>query len=276
MSKRKNTKKKVKKILNGIDLKNEKQITSERDNKTQENITNTFNLNENIQSLTSIMFTVIIIVLLIFLVFVIYNNYFKEKDKVTYDVNEVCKDFIDKDYGIKNDTITSFIYNLRGIIYNINNYNNKNIKNENLLEFATYFIWMEEGDYQICDNTLDEFCLTTKKEISLNNLKKKFTRYLNLDNTDIVFKNEFNETDTIRLYQLDNNVILTFSEFEYQTLKHDIVDIDIDEDIVDVTFALSKKLDNSDVYVYSGFKKLRLKYKDKRFIIENIETSLIY
>lgn len=271
MSKAKKNKKNVKKELKQKDLK---KVDRKNKKEVNEKIINNFNLNEHIQSLTSILFTIIIIVLLIFLVFVIYNNYFKKQDKVTYDVNEVCKDFIEKDYGINNDKVTSFIYNLRGIIYNINNYNKQNIKNEDLLNLATYFIWMEEGDYQVCDNNLDEFCLVTKKQMSLEKLKTKFKRYFDLDNIDIKFKSKFNETDTIRIYKINNNIILSFSEFEYQTLKHDIVDIDIQEDIVDVVFALSKKVDNTEIYEYSGFKKLRLKYQDKRFVIDSIESNL--
>ena len=49
---------------------------------------------------------------------------------------------------------------------------------------------------------------------------------------------------------------------------------EIDEDEVKVIFALSKRIPNTELYSYVGYKNLELKYIDNRFVIKNIKTSL--
>ena len=232
------------------------------------------NLNENIQSITSILFTIIIFIALILLIFVLYNNYIKKEKEVVCKKEEVCTEYIKKDYKIKEESIKNYLFKIRGVIYNINDFNIKKITNANYLDFATYFIWNTESDYLICDNTVDNNCLITKKEITKNELNNYFKEYLNLNEIKITFNKEFTNEDKIRIYENDDKVILTFSEFEYETLKHDIVDIRIDEDKIYVIFALSKKIDASENYMYVGYKNLELKYQNKTFIIQNIKTSL--
>ena len=91
---------------------------------------------------------------------------------------------------------------------------------------------------------------------------------------DIKYNTDYKDDDKTRLYIDNDKVVLTFSEFEYQTLTHNIVDIDIKEDKVNVTFALEELVPNTNIYKYVGYKTLELKYHDKNFSIENIKTSL--
>lgn len=275
-----NNTKETKKILDGVDLVNKDDL-----NKTEikKNLNfkiekieekSKINLNEHIQTVISILFTIIIFIALILLIMVLYNNYFKKEEKIECDELEVCKSYIKKDYGIKEEEVSNFIKNLRGIIYNIDNFDNKIVENTDLLNFATYFIWGSEGEYLICDHNTDSNCLVSKKEMEFPELKGYFQKYLDIKDVKIDFNSNFQEEDKTRIYQLDNKVIVSFKEFEYETLKHDIVDIRIDEDKVSIIFALSKRISGSDFYSYTGYKNLELKYNDKRFIIDNIETSL--
>lgn len=272
---------KSKKVLDGVDLVNYqkdniKEETKEdinlKKDKTQEE--SKLNLNEHIQTFISILFTIIIFIALILLIVVLYNNYLKKDEKIECDELEVCQNYIKKDYGIKEEEVSNFTKNLRGIIYNIEKFDNEKVTNTDLLNLATYFIWGSEGEYLLCDNTLDPNCLVTKKEMDFIELEKYFKKYLNSEEVKLEFNNNFQEDDETRIYQIDNKVILTFSEFEYETLKHDIIDIEIDEDEVKVIFALSKRIPNTELYSYVGYKNLELKYIDNRFVIKNIKTSL--
>ena len=257
---------KSKKVLDGVDLVNYQKDKTQEESK--------LNLNEHIQTFISILFTIIIFIALILLIVVLYNNYLKKDEKIECDELEVCKSYIKKDYGIKEEEVSNFTKNLRGIIYNIEKFDNEKVTNTVLLNLATYFIWGSEGEYLLCDNTLDPNCLVTKKEMDFIELEKYFKKYLNSEEVKLEFNNNFQEDDETRIYQIDNKVILTFSEFEYETLKHDIIDIEIDEDEVKVIFALSKRIPNTELYSYVGYKNLELKYIDNRFVIKNIKTSL--
>lgn len=103
------------------------------------------NINEQIQSFVSILFTVIIFAALVLLIVVLYNNYFKKEKEIDY--NKVCSDFIEKDYGITGDMITNFVRNGRAIIYNYDNFEKSKLTNDDLIKFASYFIWSEDLEY---------------------------------------------------------------------------------------------------------------------------------
>lgn len=259
----------TKKILNGVDLTSE-HLKEKNDRKNLE--INKFNINDHIQTFVSILLTIIIIIALVILGFVIYNNYLKKDDNSSCDVDEVCKDFIKKDYNIEEVDVLEFLKNTRGIIYNIDNFNIDKITNDDYLNFATYFIWNSSLDYQVCNNDIDPICLVTKKELDFNALKEYFKKYLNISEVNIIFDTEFGNEE-IRIYKNQDKVILTFGEFEYQTAKHDVIDVNIDEDKIKVIFALTNK-NTDETYSYVGYKKVSLKYVDEKFIIEKIETSL--
>ncbi len=229
------------------------------------------NINEQIQSFVSILFTIIIFVALVLLIIILYNNYFKKKEEINYE--EVCADYIEKDYGITEEMITNFVRNGRAIIYNYNNFDKSKLTNEDLIKFASYLIWSEDLEYEVCDPN-DKRCLVSKKEMDLNTLQANLRNYLDIKNLKIEYPTEYSDDDKTRLYEDGDKVILTFSEFEYQTLRHNIVATSIKEDKVIVTFALEKLIDDTNIYSYVGYKTLELKYHDKNFSIEKIETSL--
>ena len=58
----------------------------------EEDLKKQISLNERIQTLTSIFFTIVIFIALLLLIFVLYNNYLKKENSKKIDVNEVCKD----------------------------------------------------------------------------------------------------------------------------------------------------------------------------------------
>ena len=297
IKKTKSNNKKIKKVLDGVDLIDKEKIVDNTklckkqqntDNKINFNINNDtsdelnsndvikkrnnyLNLNEHIQSIVSILFTIIIFIALILLISVLYNNYLK-KDDDSCNTLEVCQEYIKKDYEISNESVNKFIRDTRVIIYNISSFNINSYDNDKLLLLATYFIWGSDSEYLVCDIEIDSNCLATKKEMEFNSLKKYFKKYLNISDLNIKFKDNFTNDDKIRLYLQDKNVILTFKEFEYETPKHDIVDIKVDEDEVDVIFAISRKIDN--YYAYIGYKKLKLRYIENNFVIEEIVTNL--
>jgi len=226
-------------------------------------------INDRIQSVTSIIYTIIIIVLFIFLIFVIYQKFFKPKEEINKE--EVCSDFIKKDYHIDDNSIIEFIKNNRHIIYNIDKFDRDNINKDTINLFSKFIIWNSDSEYQLCDN--EEFCLDTKKEIEYDELKEKLQNYFTVDYLNLIFNYNFKEDDTTRLYLKDNKVILTFKNMQYETYKHDIVDISIDEENIDIIFALSKK--NNDIYEYIGSKRVRLIYSDDNYIIDNITSKYI-
>ena len=230
----------------------------------------TSNINEQIQSFVSILFTIIIFLAIILLIFILYNNYFKKKN---VNLDKVCSEYIEKDYGITNEMVNNFVKNGRAIIYNYDNFSKKELSNDDLIKFASFFIWSQDLEYSVC-NEDDDKCLVSKMEMDKDTLKANFKNYLNIDNVDIKYNTDYKDDDKTRLYEENNKVILTFSEFEYQTLTHNIVDIDIKEDKVYVTFALEELVPNTNIYKYVGYKTLELKYHDKNFSIENIKTSL--
>lgn len=270
-----------KKILDGLDLVNyneEKKDNIKKPELKKDNQKNNFeekkfNLNDHIQTFISILFSIVIFLALVMLIFVLYNNYIK-KDNGNCSVEEVCKDLIKKDYNIKEDDVIAFLMNLRGVVYNIENFNKGKVDNNVYLNLATYLIWNMDTEYELCNNTEDLNCLVTKKEKNKNELIQDFYKYFNLKDINLIFYDDYNDNDEIRIYEKEDNVVLTFSEFEYQTLKHDLIDIRIAEDKINVLFALSEKIIDSEDYKYVGYKDIELKYIDNRFIIENIETSL--
>ena len=292
--KKNNNSNKTKKILDGVDLisKEENNLNEEvlqdvkplnieeaKQEEPKENLNTDLSKNKNktvndhIQSFVSILFTIIIFIALILLIFVLYNNYLKEDKNLECDTATVCQDYIKKDYGLKEEDVLNFIKDSRSFLYNIYQINTKNLTNDDLIQFATYYIWGLEGDYILCEEE-EENCLVSKKEISFSNLKTAFKKYLNIDNLNITFNSNFQENDRVRLFLRDDTVVLTFSEFSYQTLKHDVVDVRIDSDEVTVIFALSKRFDETN-YSYTGSKKMILKYVDNRFVIQEITTNLL-
>ncbi len=230
----------------------------------------TTNINDQIQSFVSILFTIIIFLAIILLIFIIYNNYFKKKN---VNLDKVCSDYIEKDYGITNEMVNNFVKNGRAIIYNYDNFSKKKLTNDDLIKFASFFIWSQDLEYTVCRDD-DEKCLVSKMEMDKDTLKANFKNYLDIDNVNIKYNEDYKDDDKTRLYEENNKVVLTFSEFEYQTLTHNIVDIDIKEDKVYVTFALEELVANTNIYKYVGYKTLELKYHDKNFSIENIGTNL--
>ena len=250
------------KIIREDDVK----LELRKDKNNKEKVIVSSNIHEKIQSFISILFTIIVFILLIFLIIVIYNNYLKPKNKI--NKMEVCKEYIKKDYNISKESIENYIKNNRHIIYNLNKYNVNEITNEDILEIAKYIIWNDSSDYIICDE--DDKCLITKKEIKYQDLINILKNIVSKDYIYLDFSLEQNKD--IYLYQKDDKVILTFNEFEYETLKHDLIDIIIDEDNITIYFGLSKK--NSNYYNYVGSKKVILKYDNKKFILQNIETNI--
>ena len=232
---------------------------------------NSQNYNEKIQSFISILFTIIIFIALILLIIVLYNNYLKKDEDNDLKINkeEVCQEYIKKDYGIKKEEVLNFIKLNRGVFYSLDNFNNQNLTNQDLLSFITYYIWSSDLPYNKCLE--DEECLVSKKEIELVKLKKILKQYLNYEK-EIKFNNNFQEDDNLRLYLKDQKVILTFKEFMFQTYRHDFIETLIDEDNIKVIMALSKKIDNTN-YSYLGYKTIRLKYLDNHFVITSIETN---
>ena len=277
MSKKKKKKNKNKKVLNGIDLVNNKEELEikkiyEKENiisKSDNDIKKDSSINDKIQSFISILFTIIIFLALILLIIVLYNNYLK-KEEVKCDVNKVCQDYIKKDYKIKEDDVVKFIKLNRGIFYSFDNLDAKNIKSEELTNFIVYYLLSLDTDYLECDQD-DSRCLISKKEISYNELKEILKKYLNIDNFQVAYTYEFNDTDTIRLYQDGDKIVLSVGEIMLQTYKHDFVDVLIDEDNIRVIMALSKKIDDSN-YSYLGYKTINLKYFHNNFVINSIET----
>lgn len=275
-NKKTNSNNQQKKILDGVDLGNntqkKKEIKTNPKEEKHEN-QNKFNLNEHIQTFVSVLFSGIIFIALGMLIFVLYNNYIK-KNTTSCTYEEVCKDLIKKDYKISEDKVMAFLMNLRGLVYNIEEFDKGKVNNNVYLDIATYLIWNMNTEYELCDNEEDSICLVTKKEKNKKELIKEFDKYFNLKNINLVFYDDYSEDDKIRLYEKEENVVLTFSEFEYQTLKHDLIDIRIDEDKINILFALSEKIVDSEDYKYVGYKDIELKYIDNNFVIENVKTSL--
>ena len=110
--------------------------------------------------------------------------------------------------------------------------------------------------------------------MDFSDLKKKFKTYFNLSDLTLTYKDIYTSDDDIRLYQINDKVILTFNEFMYQTLRHDFVDIQIQEDEIKVIFALSSQIAENE-YSYKGYKNIYLKYQNKKLVIEKIETVLL-
>lgn len=226
------------------------------------------NIHEKIQSFISILFTIIVFILLLFLIMVIYNNYLKPKKEI--DVEEVCKDYIKKDYNIKEESILNYIKEKRSILYNLDNFDREHLTNENLLTISKFIIWDSSSDYELCDE--EEICLVTKKEIAYEELMEQIKEFLKKENLTLDLTIEQN--DKIRLYQRDDKVVLTFSEFEFESLKHEMVDILVEEDMITVYFALSEKIPNTNYYNYVGSKKMILRYQDNQFVLSKMETNI--
>lgn len=252
--------------------KNTKIKESNKEEKVEIVINNQKNdFHEKLQSFISILFTIIIFVLLIFLIFVIYNNYLKPKMKI--DKEEVCKEYIKKDYNINKEKVLDYIKNKRHILYNIESFDRENIRNEDILNMAKFIIWNSEGEYIRCDEQDDEKCLVTKKEMYYSNIVSELDNFLQIDDLSINIPEDLN--DKIRMYEKDGKIVLTFSEFAYETLKHDVVNIIVDEDTINVYYALSERIPNTDYYNYVGSKIITLKYLNKdEFYLEKVETNI--
>ncbi len=243
---------------NNLDLKMEDTKLDEQTN----------DINDKILSVISIFFTIIIFIGLLLVIFVIYNNYFKSSTKC--NVESVCKDYI-RNPEIKDDDITKFIKAERSIIYNIESFDINKLTDDDYLQLALYFIWGSNLEYLKCDN--DERCLTTKIEMPLSDLETKFKTYLNIKNIPVNL-NDVSINNNIKIYQNDDKVILTFDEFKYQSLRHNIISINVTNNKISVLFALEKLIENTNIYTYAGYKKLELEYKNDNFYITKIETSL--
>jgi len=226
------------------------------------------NINDSIQSAVSILFTIVIIILVIFLVFVLYNNFIKKEKEI--NILEVCNDYIKKDYHINEEDIKQYLIDNRHIIYNINDFDLNNIQNKDINDFIKYIIWNDESEYIVCDEVVE--CLDTKKEMNKDFLISELNKYLNKDIVSFSFPN-IKEDDKTRLYIQDDKVILTFKNMEYETYKHDIVDIRVDEKNIYVIYALSKKI-NDNEYSYVGNKKVELIMENDNFMIKKIKTII--
>ena len=137
------------------------------------------------------------------------------------------------------------------------------------LDYEMNDYYFDACEYLECD---DDFCLSTKKEILKEDLNKAINNYLGKETKTFEFSDNFKDEDEMRLYQTNDKVILTFKEFSYQSYKHDFIDVLVNEDSIRVILALSELKENN--YTYIGYKNIYLKYKDKRFIIDSIETKL--
>ena len=245
-------------------------VDSEIENgKKNETIEKSNNINDKIQSFISVLFTVVIFLLILILIFVLYNKFLKKEPEINKE--EVCSEYIKKDYNINLDTVREFIINNRYIIYNIQEFDNSKIDTDTINNFSKYIIWNNDSEYSYCDN--NEYCLDTKKEIDYNTLKKELLAFFNLDSLNLVFDYNFTDDDTTRLFLDNDKVILTFKNMEYETFKHNIVDIRVDEDNIYIIFAMSKRIDENN-FSYIGSKRLNLIYKDNNFIIKKIETNI--
>ena len=224
------------------------------------------NLNDTIQSFTSILFTIIIFIALLLIIFVIYNNYLKPQD----NLQDACKDIYEKDYGITSTMIDNYIINSRVMLYNVENYDKEKIDNQKLTEIATYLIWGSTDKLEMCSDD-EKYCLTTKITMPYKTLLTYFKNYLNISDVDLTIEQEYLEGDTIRLYKDNSNIVLTFSEFEFETLRHNLAYQKIDGDKVTLVFALEAK--NNDTYRYVGSKVVDLKLINKNLTLESIKTT---
>ncbi len=229
------------------------------------------NINEKIQSFISILFTIIVFILLIFLIVVLYNNYFKKEKKLEINKEEVCQEFIKKDYGIKEDDIEDYIRKYRNIFYNIEAFDIKNIENKDLLTISKFIIWGDTNDYIVCEGE-DENCFVSKKEMGEKDLQSKLNYFLKSDRK-VNYSNFFEDENT-RLYKQGDKIILTFKEFEYETYRHDLVETIIDNNNVELIFSLSKHIAGSNYYNYVGSKKIYLKYENNDFVLIRLETII--
>ena len=222
------------------------------------------NVNEKIQSFISILFTVIIFFALILLIITLYKNNFSN-DNNSCDKEKICQEYIKNDYNINTEEVIKFIKLNRGIFYTMQEFDNKT----DLNTFITYYIWSREGEYLECSN--DPNCLVTKKEIDETELLKAIKTYLNKDLKTLSFNTDFKDTDNIRLYKSNEKIVLTFKEFIYESLRHEIINTIVDENNIKVYLALLKN-DNGN-YDYVGYKEINLKYLNNNYIIESIKTN---
>lgn len=287
MSKKRNNKKKItnhKKVLSeyNVQTPNDELKKIHEDIITEELIkgkelnkhieTNKVNINDTIQSTISIMFTIVIFILLMLLIFILYDKFLKNKNDNSCNKEQICQEYIKKDYKINEDDVKNYIINNRNIIYNINSFNLNKISNSDILEFSKYIVWNSESEYSYCLE--DDVCLSTKKEMDYQELIKKLKDYFNIDNLNFEFDNNYTSEDIIRLYLKDDKVILTFKQMEFETFKHDIVDIRIDSNNIYIIFALAKRIDDSN-FSYVGSKKVKLVYQDSKFFIDTISTNIM-
>ena len=275
--------KEIRKDIIEDELKEGKKITNKEKNNKQLNKENKTkkehvkkkgtneenNIHDTIQSIISILFTIVIFILILVLIIILYNKYLK-KDK-DIDLDNLCSSYIKKDLVLDQEDIINYVINSRHIIYNIDEYDSSNITNKTINEFSKFIIWDSESEYSYCDDS--EYCLDTKKEINYNILKNELEYYLNIDNLNLAFDYNFEDSDITRLYKSEDKVVLTFKSMEYSTLKHDIVDIRIEENRIYIIFALSKKIDDIN-YAYTGSKKVELEYTNNNYILKMINTKL--
>lgn len=251
------------------EIKNDKNITensnlvNEKNSDLKKEKVN-LNVNEKIQSFISILFTIIIFLALILLIITLYKNNFSNNNN-SCDKEKVCQEYIKKDYNINTEEVIKFIKLNRGIFYTMQEFDNKT----DLNTFITYYIWSREGEYLECND--DSNCLVTKKEIDETELLKAIKTYLNKDLKTLSFNTDFKDTDNIRLYKNNEKIVLTFKEFIYESLRHEIINTIVDENNIKVYLALLKN-DNGN-YDYVGYKEINLKYFNNNYIIESIKTN---
>ena len=270
----KKKKKKIKKEVKGKNIKNIKNApilepSLEKKKAKSLKVEKNNDVSSKIQNFISILFTIVIFLALILLLFVLYNNYLKPKK---YDKEKICASYIKEDIKINTDEITNYIKDIRAIIYNLDNLSS-NHSEEEIKYLITYFIWGSSDEYLLCEG--EENCLITKKEIEKEKVNKFLGEYFNLEKINFPFyTNNFTDDDQIRLYEKDDKLVLTFSEFSYETFKHEIIDISSDSSLIKVIFALSEKIENSEDYRFVGTKTITLKYVSKNLILNEIKTSL--
>ena len=266
-----NSGKEKEKKINNIDNTNRDKNIEKLPEMVIDNSQKINDINNKIQSVVSVLFTIVIFILIVLLIIILYDKYLKKEKDVNLD--EICNSYIKTNIEVSNEEIFNYIKENRHIIYNIEDYSDSNINNKTINEFSKFIIWNNDTEYTICDDS--EYCLDTKKEMEYELLKEELEKYFDIDTLNLIVDYDFNNNDTTRLYLNNEKVVLTFKNMEYSTFKHDIVDIRIDENKVYVIFALSKMIDNSNNYAYTGYKNLELEYSDNKFIIKNIKINLI-
>ena len=170
---KKEKKKEVKEEIVKEEVKEKEEKIEVHEEKEETNVeSKPKDINDQIQSFVSILFTIIIFLAIILLIFILYNNYFKKKN---VNLDKVCSDYIEKDYGITEEMVNNFVKNGRAIIYNYDNFSKKNLSNSDLIKFASFFIWSQDLEYTVCEDE-DSKCLVSKMEMDKDTLRPDFMK----------------------------------------------------------------------------------------------------